>query len=81
MRIKAFFGEEMPLTSMTFIAYSQAGIPAGIFTIATESSTARKDAFLITRLLESCIETTLENHRPWSVTYDSRELGTDDGVT
>lgn len=81
IRTTARLGDDIPFTSMTFIAYSPTGMPAGIRTIATVSSTARIEAFLITKLLESCTETTLENPFPWSVTNESREVGTDEGVT
>lgn len=64
MRTTARLGEDIPLTSMTFMAYSPGGIQAGIFTMATVSSTDRNDAFLMTRLLESWIETTFEKPLP-----------------
>lgn len=81
MRTTAPLGEEIHLTSMTFMAYSPGGMPAGILTIATVSSTDLNEAFLMTRLLDNWIDTTLENPLHWSVTYESREVGTDEGVT
>ncbi|MDQ1344457.1 MAG: hypothetical protein QG650_1179 [Patescibacteria group bacterium] len=68
IRNTARLGEDMPETSMMFIAYDHSGIFAGIRTMATVSSTARKEAFLITRLLDNWTETIFENPRPWRVT-------------
>lgn len=56
-------------------------MPAGILTIATVSSTVRTEAFLMTRLLDSCTETTFDKPFPWRVTYESLEDGTEEGVT